>query len=313
MARVRSAIWCRGTISAPTRRASWPSGTCFPGSRSLGETTTSSGGPPLRRVMSFQPTSWRSILVPTNSPGNLVQGNFVGVDATGATALGNAVDGISIVNAGSNTVGGATPGARNVISGNTGYGIEMFGTGATGNAVQGNYIGLAASGLSALANHLCGVHILSSGNTVGGVLSGAGNLISGNGQDGIFLDGAGAANNLVQGNLIGTVAAGTSGLGNGRAGVGVSGAPGNTIGGATAGAGNLLSANGDAGIYLIASGATGNLIQGNTIGTDLTGTIALGNTYEGVYAERSPSNTIGGAVSGAGNLISGNNRSEERV
>lgn len=247
------------------------------------------------------------ILVTTNSTGNLVQGNFVGVDATGATALGNAVNGISIVNAGANTVGGATPGARNVISGNTGYGIEMFGTGATGNAVQGNYIGLAVSGLSALANHLCGVHILSSGNTVGGVLSGAGNLISGNGQDGIFLDGAGAANNLVQGNLIGTVAAGTSGLGNGRAGVGVSGAPGNTIGGATAGAGNLLSANGDAGIYLIASGATGNLIQGNTIGTDLTGTIALGNTYEGVYAERSPSNTIGGAVSGAGNLISGNN------
>ena len=68
----------------------------------------------------------------------------------------------------------------------------------------------------------------------------------------------------------------------------------------------LLSANGDAGIYLIASGATGNLIQGNNIGTDVTGTLALGNTYEGIYAERAPSNTIGGAVPGAGNLISGN-------
>ena len=118
--------------------------------------------------------------------------------------------------------------------------------------------------------------------------SGAGNLISGNGQDGILLDGAGAANNVVQGNLIGTVASGTTGLGNGRAGVGVSGAPANTIGGTAAGAGNLLSANGDAGIYLIASGATGNLIQGNTIGTDVTGTLALGNTYEGIYARSAP-------------------------
>ena len=71
-------------------------------------------------------------------------------------------------------------------------------------------------------------------------------------------------------------------------------------------AGNLISANGDAGIYLIASGATGNLIQGNTIGTDMTGTLALGNTLEGIYLERAPSNTIGGAVSGAGNLISAN-------
>src|ERR1039458_10197644 len=132
----------------------------------------------------------------------------------------------------------------------------------------------------------------STGNTIGGALSGAGNLISGNGQDGIFLDRSGAANNIVQGNYIGTTASGTSGLGNGRAGVGNSGAPGNTIGGTTTGAGNLLSANRDAGIYLFTSGATGNLIQGNTIGTDVTGTLALGNTYEGIYAESAPTNTI---------------------
>ena len=135
-------------------------------------------------------------------------------------------------------------------------------------------------------------------------------MISGNAQDGIFLDGAGAANNFVQGNYIGTTASGTSGLTNVRAGVGISCAPGNTIGGTSAGAGNLISANadynGDAGIYLLAGGATGNFIQGNKIGTDVTGTLALGNTHEGIYLESAPSNTIGGTVAGAGNLISAN-------
>ena len=108
----------------------------------------------------------------------------------------------------------------------------------------------------------------------------------------------------MQGNFIGTAASGTSGSGERPGGGRHFRRARNTIGGTTVGAGNLLSANGDAGIYLITSGATGNLIQGNTIGTDVTGTLALGNTYEGVYAERAPSNTIGGAVPGAGNLIS---------
>jgi titin len=250
------------------------------------------------------------VYITTNSVGNLVQGNLIGVDATGANALGNAINGISIDSAGSNTVGGTTSGARNVISGNTNYGIEIYSPGATGNSIQGNYIGPAITGQSALGNTLCGVHIQSPGNTVGGALGGAGNLISGNGQDGIFLDGSTAANNFVQGNFIGTAAGGTSGLMNLRAGVGISGAPGNTIGGTTSGAGNLISANadadGDAGIYLIGSGATGNFIQGNKIGTDVTGTLALGNTHDGIDLESASSNTIGGIVAGAGNLISGN-------
>ena len=260
--------------------------------------------PAARNVISANKLS--GILITTNSVGNLVQGNFIGVDATGTNALGNAVAGISIVSASSNTVGGTTPGARNVISCNVSHGIEVFGVTATANSIQGNYVGTAVTGQSALANKLCGMHIQSSGNIVGGVASGAGNLVSGNVQDGIFLDGSNAVNNVVQGNFIGTAASGASGLGNGRAGVGVSGAPGNTIGGTTAGAGNVLSANGDAGVYLIASGATGNVIQGNLIGTDATGSLALGNSYEGIYAERAPSNTIGGIVTGAGNLISAN-------
>ncbi len=251
------------------------------------------------------------IYLTTNSTGNLVEGNFIGLDSTGANVLGNAISGISVDGASLNTFGGTTAGARNVISGNTNCGVEIFGAVASGNLIQGNYIGPSATGQSALGNGLSGVHIQSPGNNVGGITSGAGNLISGNGQDGIFLDGASAASNVVQGNFIGTAVGGTTGLKNIRAGVGISDAPGNTIGGTVLGAGNLISANadlnGDAGIYLIGSGTTGNLIQGNKIGTDVTGTLALGNTHEGIYLERAPTNTIGGIVPGAGNVISGNN------
>jgi len=274
--------------------------TIFGGNSNLVGGTTAAA----RNIISANKLS--GIYVTTNSAGNVVQGNFIGVDATGASALGNLINGISIDSAGLNTVGGTTAGARNVISGNTDYGIEVFSTGATGNVIQGNYIGLAVTGRSALANFLCGIHIMSPGNTIGGSITGAGNVISFNHQDGIFLDGDRAANNVVQGNFIGTIADGTARLGNWRAGIGVSGAPGNIIGGTTINAGNLLSANGDAGIYLFMSGATGNLIQGNTIGTDLTGTVALGNIYEGIYVDSAPTNTIGGAAPGAGNLISGN-------
>jgi titin len=278
--------------------------TVFGGNSNLVGGTTAAA----RNVVSANKLS--GIYITTNSAGNLVQGNYIGVDATGTNALGNAANGISIDSANSNTVGGATPGATNIISGNTNYGIEIYNTGATGNSIQGNYIGTAVTGQFALANQLSGVHIQSSGNTIGGILTGAGNLISGNGQDGIFLDGASAANNLVQGNFIGTVASGTSGLGNGRGGVGISGAPGNTIGGTASSAGNVISANanaaGQSGIWLFTSGAAGNLIQGNKIGTDVTGTQPLGNTYEGIYLDSAPSNTIGGIVAGAGNLISAN-------
>ena len=282
-------------------------GNNFSGVTILGGTSNMIGGTTTtaRNVLSANALS--GVYITTNSVGNLVQGNYIGVDATGVHALGNSANGISIDNAPFNTVGGSAPGARNLISGNNNCGVEIFGSVATGNLIEGNYIGPDATGQSALANKLSGIHIQSPGNIIGGVLSGAGNLISGNGQQGVFLDGVSAATNLVQGNLIGTAVGGTNGLGNGGAGIGVSSAPGNTIGGATANAGNLLSANGDAGIFLFASGTTGNFIQGNTIGTDLTGTQALGNTLEGIYVESAPANTIGGVAPGAGNLISANN------
>ena len=77
---------------------------------------------------------------------------------------------------------------------------------------------------------------------------------------------------------------------------------GTTIGGTTAGAGNLISGNSDGGILL----GGGSLVVGNTIGTDITGTIAIGNGLAGVEIYESSDNTIGGTTAAARNLISGN-------
>ena len=114
---------------------------------------------------------------------------------------------------------------------------------------------------------------------------------------------------------------GTVALGNGADGVEIdTGASGNTIGGTTAAARNIISANADAGVEI--HDANDNLVEGDFIGTDATGTIALGNNVigkangvgasgGGVFLHDGASgNTIGGLTAtpgtGAGNLISGN-------
>ncbi len=245
----------------------------------------------------------------TNASGNVVAGNFVGTDVTGTNGLGNTLAGIQILSGTANRVGGTSPNTRNLISGNGASGLEFMGS-ASGNVVQGNYIGTDPTGRWALSNKVDGVHLESGGNTIGGAVGGAGNLISGNLNNGITLLGNYAEGNDIQGNLIGTDLTGTAAIPNWQGGVGISGAPSNTIGGTVPGTGNLISGNGSpnkqGGIYLINAGATGNLIQGNRIGTDLSGRLALGNRYEGVFATNTGPNTIGGAAAGAGNLISAN-------
>ncbi len=245
------------------------------------------------------------IFITTNSPANIVAGNYIGVDATGANALANAYNGVTINSAISNIVGGQLAASRNIISGNSSFGIQIL-AGAAVNQILANFIGADANGHAAVPNQLSGVEIAdSSSNIIGN--PGAGNLISGNAQDGIYLLGANARSNSVQANLIGTAAEGTAALGNGRGGIGLSDAPANLLGGAAAGSGNVVSGNGDAGIYMIGNGANGNSIQGNIVGADISGSSALGNRLEGVYVERAPANMIGGTVSGAGNQISANN------
>ncbi len=243
---------------------------------------------------------------------NLVAGNYIGLNATGAAAVANSFAGVEIYGgATGNTIGGTSVAARNVISGNSPQGIAISGTGSTSNVALGNYIGTNFSGASAVPNGYSGVGIFNgaSNNTIGGTVAGAGNLISGNSAQGVYLSDAGTNSNVVAGNLIGTTAAGMTALANSYAGVEISnGAQLNLIGGFTAGARNILSGNSSQGVLLGQAGTSNNRVAGNYIGTNFTGTAALPNGFPGVDISGGASaNTIGGAEVGAGNVISGNN------
>jgi parallel beta-helix repeat protein len=240
--------------------------------------------------------------------GNVVEGNYIGTDVTGTVALANTVYGIRLEFAPGNTIGGTTTGAGNLISGNDLAGVAIIGNTAAGNLVQGNYIGTNAAGTAALGNAgFAGVSIQDAPqNTIGGTTAGAGNVISGNSTEGIGIGGGNASGNLVQGNLIGTDRTGTAPLGNQGVGVAVVNGSSNTIGGTSSGAGNVIAANSADGVYIAGGGATGNLVEGNYIGTDVTGTAALGNHNNGLEVDAANNNTIGGTDAGAGNVISAN-------
>src|SRR6185503_12156182 len=169
--------------------------------------------------------------------------------------------------------------ARNVISGNSLNGVGMQDFDGFGNVVRGNFIGTDKNGTAALGNSGSGVciSISTSNNTVGGTTAAERNVISGNNTDGVdFL--TGAAGNQVMGNFIGTNVSGTFALGNGLDGVFINNAPSNKIGGTSPGAGNVISGNTVFnGVDVLGAGSTGTLVQGNFIGTDVSGSIALGN------------------------------------
>jgi hypothetical protein len=183
--------------------------------------------------------------------------------------------------------------------------VCLVDAGASNNILAGNFIGVDATGKNAMANNLAGVYIQVPGNTIGGVAPGAGNVISGNAQNGVFIYGGATSNNVVQGNFIGTDATGRTAVANGFSGVAISNAPANIIGGTASGAGNVISGNANSGINL-GGNTSGTVIQGNFIGTDLTGNNAVANSLGGIYFYGSGTNLIGGVAAGAGNIISGN-------
>ncbi len=250
--------------------------------------------------------------------GTLVHGNYIGTDASGTLDRGNIADGINIGGQASGTiVGGTDTRKRNIISGNNGQGVVLVNSGTSSNTILGNYIGTNATGTAAIGNTLAGVALwnAASNNTIGGTAAGAGNLISGNGGDGLSIGDTGTTGNLIQGNLIGVNASATSTIGNGAQGIWIgNGAQSNTIGGTVAGAGNVVGGSTYAGIELHGSGTSNNIIQGNFIGTNSSGTINLGNSIDGILVTNSASNnTIGGTVSGAGNTIAFNGRDGVRI
>jgi photosystem II stability/assembly factor-like uncharacterized protein len=127
----------------------------------------------------------------------IIQGNFIGTRPSGTFALSNS-KGIVLNEAPENLIGGTQPGARNVITGNSGVGIEIQGAGATGNKVQGNYIGTDPSGQAGPRNLGHGILVNASRDTIGGVTAEAQNLIAFNGGAGVFI--AGGTQNLVLNN-----------------------------------------------------------------------------------------------------------------
>jgi len=265
---------------------------------------------------------------------NTVTGCYIGTDPTGTATVPNFANGIALVGAAHhNQIGGTSPARRNLISGNR-NGVQITGadTDSTGNnVVQGNYIGVDRTGTVGLGNLAIGVSITGSNdNLIGGTDPGAGNVSSGNTSHGVRITGLflqpdpdveeftinPALRNIVQGNLLGTNAAGTGAIPNVVDGVRLNiGAQQTTVGGTTPAARNICSGNTAHGVHLDESRDTTiqfsavsqNTIQGNFVGTDISGALPLGNLLPGVVIFFGPTdNLIGGTGSGEGNLIAFN-------
>ncbi len=233
--------------------------------------------------------------------GNFVSGNYIGLNVSGTVAIANDRDGVRFDGAPGNTVGGMTPtpgtAAGNVISGNDRFGI--FAVNSSDNTtVQGNIIGLNAAGNGAAGNASHAVFILRSDSAqIGGDAStGARNVISANAFDAVQLEDA--QSNIIQGNFIGTDIGGTLDFGNGDEGVAITdGSNNNTVGGLNHNLSNVIGFNLGDGVQVEDSDS--NQVLHNLIGTDLNGTLDLGNA-RGVRIENGLSNTVDG------NVISGN-------
>lgn len=247
---------------------------------------------------------------------NVVRGNYIGVDPSGNNAVADTTGGVLVqgdTNGGPqrNVIGGATPEARNIIVSRSenGQGIGLYYSDE--NVVEGNYIGTDKSGKVALAASPFGILVTnqSKHNRIGGLAPGQRNIIAGHNDSGISL--TYCSDNTVQGNYIGTDAAGTAAIGN-RIGVSIYAASGNLIGGAAHGAGNVISGNLAYGVWINGEEAhlsLTNLVQGNKIGTAADGTAPLGNGHVGVGLYWGTRDTVVGLArdnSGAGNLIANN-------
>lgn len=235
-----------------------------------------------------------------NSNGNVVKGNYVGLNRTGNGAIKNS-DGISIEGASKNNlVGGYTPEDRNYVSGNIAYGIPLFGAGCDYNKIVGNYVGTDVTGTIAIPNTygvLCDDG--ASHNRIGGYEAGAGNLFSGNSGYGVFLYNPGTQNDSVIGNLIGTNYSGMVALPNGN-GIVVDGPTFNHFIDR-----NVISGNAQSGIILHLVGTDNNVIVRNKIGVGSDGIQALGNGFDGVRIGEGPKFNKVGRV-GEGNIIAYN-------
>jgi hypothetical protein len=226
------------------------------------------------------------------------------IELSGSQAGGG--DGLTITGA------GVTVRGLDIDNFSQGAGIHITGAGATNNWVYGVFAGTDPTGTLSEPNY-SGVAIDggASNNLVGtngdGVADAAErNVLSGNLFEGVSIDGVGTNGNVVAGNFIGTDISGSVALGNAENGVQIgNGASANTIGGTIPAAGNEISANTGYGVRITGAGTEYNLVQGNFIGTDSTGTVALGNTQGGGEVDNGAANNTMGGLTTADGIFDG--------
>ncbi len=247
----------------------------------------------------------------TDGAGNTIENNSKeGIEMTlgarmnaveGNTIEANGGNGVEISNGSNNVIGGAVTGGYSIWSNsiwlNAGNGVLISGLFTSGNVVEGNLIG--TDGTYGYANEN-GVVISGTSNTMGGTTV-AQNIISANTQDGIVITGN---SNVVQGNLIGTDSSGEKALANGGNGIAIDAGTSNLIGGTATADRNIISGNVGDGI-LLSAGALNNQVEGNFIGADSSGTVAVSNDGDGIEVNSSSSNRIGVALDAGGNVIPG--------
>ena len=267
------------------------------------------------------------------SNGNQVIGNDIGADPLLTAGLGNQGNGVTLSNASNNTIGGTTAAAANYIVSNAFDGVDILSAPpgdtatATGNVVEGNYIGIGRDPNVPLPNDLDGVDIANAaGNSIGVNVAGGGNVISFNDQDGVRIEGGLATGNVVANDKIGTTPDGNSPAGNGLASNGaatlddriasgvaiVDDAASNTIGVPGALGGNVISGNVASGVVLSAAGGQ-NVLMDDVIGINALGSAALLGVSPqgvGVLIDNTPAAVVGAATfAQGGNVISGNTNS----
>ncbi|MCF6263581.1 MAG: hypothetical protein L3J24_08375 [Xanthomonadales bacterium] len=260
-----------------------------------------------------------SAILLNGSGGSIIEGNYIGTDPGGTLSMGSGGNGVQLFNSSNNLIGGTVAAARNIISGQGFSALSIGGSGATGNRIEGNYFGTDFTGAVVIGNETTTIQIDNgaSQNTIGGLAAGARNIISGNlavSNPHIIISRGTSGNpnptgNIFQGNYIGTDVTGMVGLGNASVGIFITGgATENLIGGTAIGAGNIISSSGLDGLR-IGGSTVGNIVQGNKIGTDQTGSGDLGNAGHGVFLLQqvlSQGTQVGGTEAGAGNIIAYN-------
>jgi parallel beta-helix repeat protein len=265
--------------------------------------------------------------------------NYVGLNLSG-TAFGNRGNGVYVTPTSSrNLIGlnrsGASGIVGNVISGNAGSGLVL--SGSSRNTIVANRIGTNAAGTAAIANGSNGISITgrSDGNEIGGtefvdtatgqannptgskgtvtpvfVVPPLGNLISGNGRNGVVIDG-GSRNNVLSGNFVGTTADGDAAIGNAGDGVWINRAGNNSLIGCKFVNNpfvyyNVLSGNGQDGLRI--TNSNNALVQGNFFGIGANNTTTVSNRLDGIRVDGSSANAQVGGVIPLGNVSSGNGR-----